>query len=95
MIHLNTVLDIYGLEGQLPETIITSQTDEIINLCEYDWFQCVMYYQPKEGYPYDKTVMGQYLGPTIHVGNAITYKIFLTDGNYVCRSNICPWTPVE
>ena len=43
-----------------------------------------MYYQTKEGYPDDKMTIGRYLGPSIDVGNAMTYKILLQDGNYVC-----------
>ena len=39
--------------------------------------------------------MGRYLGPGIDVSNAMTYKILLPNGNYVCRSTIRPWTPVE
>ena len=54
-----------------------------------------MYYQTKEVYPDDKMVMRRYLGPAIDVGNAITYKILLPHGNYVCHSTVCPWTPAE
>ena len=39
--------------------------------------------------------MGKYLGPVIDVVNAMTYKIFLPYVNYVCRSTVCPCTPVE
>ena len=35
LICLNTALDIYGLEGQLCETVMTGQTADIRNLCEY------------------------------------------------------------
>ena len=86
---------VYILEGQVPEMVMIGQTTYIINLCEYEWFQWVIYYQPKEGYPNDKMDMGQYLGPFIDVGNVITYKIFFPYGNYVCRSTVHPWTPVE
>ena len=54
-----------------------------------------MYYQPKEGYPDDKMAMGWYLVTVIDIGNTITYKILLPDGNYVCCSTVRPWTPVE
>ena len=38
LIRLNTAIDIYSLEGQLTETVMTGQNDDIINLCEYEWF---------------------------------------------------------
>ena len=47
----NNALDIYGIEGQVTEKVITGQTADIINICEYEWFQWVIYYQPKEVYP--------------------------------------------
>ena len=39
--------------------------------------------------------MGRYLGPAIDVGNAMTYKIFLPYGNYVCRLTVRTWKSVE
>ena len=47
LICSNNALDIYGLEVQVPETVMTGQSADIINLCEYEWFQWVIYYQPK------------------------------------------------
>ena len=91
LIRSNTALDIYGIESQVPETVMTGQTDDIRNICKYEWLQWVMYYQPKDGYPNDKMVMGRYLGPAIDVGNFTTYKIFLPDGNYICRLTVRPW----
>ena len=54
-----------------------------------------MYYQLKQEYPDDKMEMGRYLGPAIDVGNAMTYKIFLPYGNYVCRLTVRTWKSVE
>ena len=51
LIQLHTALDIYDLKCQVSETVMTGQTTNSSNLCEYKWFQWVMYYQPKEGYP--------------------------------------------
>ena len=47
LIRSITALNIYGLEDQVPETVMTGQTTDISNLCKYEWFQWVMYYQPK------------------------------------------------
>ena len=38
LIHSKTALYIYGLEVQVPETLITGQTDDISHLCKYEWF---------------------------------------------------------
>ena len=59
LIRLNIALDIYGIEAQVPETLMTGQTAKISNICEYEWFQWGMYYQPKEGYTDDNMEMGR------------------------------------
>ena len=51
LIFSHTALDIYGLEGQVPETCMSGQTGDISNLCEFEWLQWVMFFQPKETYP--------------------------------------------
>ena len=79
----------------MPETVMTGKTSVIRNLCEYEWFQWVMYYQPRESYPDNKVTMGRYLGPATDVGSAMTYKILTTKGNFVCRSTVRPWTATE
>ena len=36
LIRSHTALYIYGLEGQVPETVMSSQTGDIRNLCEFE-----------------------------------------------------------
>ena len=72
LIRSHTALDTCGLEGQLPETIMMGETADISNLCEYEWFEWVMYLNPNETYPEDKMRIGRYLGPAIDVGSAMT-----------------------
>ena len=38
LIRSHTALDIYGLEGQVPETFMSSQKGDISSLCEFEWF---------------------------------------------------------
>ena len=95
LICSHTALNIYGLEGQVPETLMSGQTDDISNLCEFEWFQWVMFSQPTETYPEDKLFVVGWLGPAIDVGTAMTDKCLLPNGGYVCRSTMRPWTPVE
>ena len=75
--------------------VITGQTSDISNLCEYEWFQWFMYCQPKEVYIDDNMAMVRYLRPAIDVVNAMNYKIFSPGGNYFCCSTVRPWAPVE
>ena len=95
LIRSHTSLDIYCLEGQVPDTVMSGQTGDIISLCEFEWFEWVMFFQPKETYPDDKMFIGRWLGPEIDVGTAITYNILRPDGWYVCRSTLRSWTSNE
>ena len=74
---------------------MTGQTADIGNLCEYEWFQLVMYYEPPLSYPDDKMCIGRYFGPAIDVGTAVMYKILKANGEYICRSTVRPWTNAE
>ena len=74
---------------------MSGQTGDISNLCEFEWFQWVMFYQPTERYPVDKMFVGRWLGPATDVGTAMTYKILLPNGGFVSRSTVRPWTPLE
>ena len=42
MIRSHTALKIYGLGGEVPETVISGQTADISHLCEFAWYQWVM-----------------------------------------------------
>ena len=95
IISSHTDLDIYGLEGQVPETVMSGQTGDIISLCEFEWFEWVMLFQLKETYPDEKIFIGRWLGPAIDVGTSVTYKILRPDDGYVCRSTLRSWTSNE
>ena len=92
LIHSHTVLDIYGLEGQVPETVMYCHTGDIRSLCEFEWFEWVMLFQLKETYLDNKMFIGIWLGPAIDVGTAMTYNILWPDGGYICRSTLRSWS---
>ena len=56
---------------------MSGQTGDMSNLCEFEQFQWVMFFQMKETYPEDKMFVGRWLGPEIDVGTAMTYNMFL------------------
>ena len=51
---------------------MSGQTGDIISLCEFEWFEWVMFLQPKETYSDDKMFIGRWLGPAIDVGTVMT-----------------------
>ena len=74
-IRLHTALDIYDLEDQVPETLMSEQTGDISHICEFEWFQWVMFYEPTSSYSDDKAQIRRWLGPIDDVGTALTYEI--------------------
>ena len=38
-----TALDIYGLSGQVPETIVSGKTADISPFAAFKWYQWIMY----------------------------------------------------
>ena len=43
-IRSHTALNIYGLEGKVPKTLMTGQTGDISNPCEFERFQWVVFF---------------------------------------------------
>ena len=73
--------------GQVPETIMTGDTANISQICQFGWYDWVMYYDHIT-FPDDKALLGQYLGPAIDGGSMLTAKILKPNGQYVCRSTL-------
>ena len=42
LIRYHTALDSYGLEGKVPETVMSGQTGDISSLCEFELFKWLM-----------------------------------------------------
>jgi hypothetical protein len=80
--------DIYMTAGQVPETIMTGNTADISHIAEFGWYTWVMFRDSKPYFPDDKLILGCYLGPAIDTGSALTAKILISNGMFVCRSTL-------
>ena len=87
MIRSCTTNSIYMTAGQVPETIMTGDTADVSQICQFGWYDWVMYHDPTK-FPDDKCVLGRYLGPAIDVGSMHTAKILMPNKQYVCRSTL-------
>ena len=85
-IRSNTAHDIYLLNGQVPETVMSGETADISFICELGWYDWVKFRDTSEAFPNDKVVLGRYLGPSIDVGPALTAKILKMNGTIVYQS---------
>jgi hypothetical protein len=84
MIRSCSTNSIYMTAGRVPETIMSGETADISQICQFGWFDWVMYHDPAK-FPEDKATLGRYLGPAIDVGSMLTAKILMPNGQYVCR----------
>jgi hypothetical protein len=51
---------------------MAGQTADISHICEFGWYDWVMFRDNVATYPDDKLTLGRYLGPATDVGSALT-----------------------
>ena len=66
--------DIYRLDGQVPETVVSSETADISPCALFKWYEWMMFRDTSVTYPDDSMVLGRDLGPAIDIGPAMTRK---------------------
>jgi hypothetical protein len=94
-VRSNTAHDIYRLDGQVPETVVSGETADITTVAEYQWYEWIKFRDTKVSFPEDKVVLGRDLGPAIDIGPMVTRKILKQNGQVVYRSTVRPLTPDE
>eukprot|EP00804_Cyclotella_cryptica_P009101 CCRYP_003177-RA/>CCRYP_003177-RA protein AED:0.23 eAED:0.23 QI:0/0/0/1/1/1/2/0/629 len=94
-IQSNTAHDIFMLSGEVPETIMSGETSDISQFCEFEWYERVKFRDDAIQFPDDSLVLERYLGPSIDVGPALTAKILKQNGEVVHRSTYRGLTPEE
>ena len=96
LIRSHTALDIYKLNEEVPEAIMTGDTADISIIAEHVWYKWIKFYDPfGKTFPEDKTYLGRCLGPEIDIGPALTAKILKSNGGVIYRSTYQSLTPQE
>jgi hypothetical protein len=90
-----TAHDIYKLNEQVPETIVSGETADISPFALFAWYEWVMFRDTSVSYPDDPMILGRDLGPAIDIGPAMTRKILKANGKVVYRSTVRSLTPDE
>ncbi len=75
LIRSSTSNKVYMTNGKVPETIMTGSTASISHICEFGWYDWVMFRENLLTFPDNKLILGQYLGTATDVGSALTAKI--------------------
>ncbi len=55
--------DIFKLDGEVPQTIMSGKTANITQFCEFDWYEWVKFCSTTILFTEDRLVLGKYLGP--------------------------------
>jgi hypothetical protein len=94
-IRSNTAHDIFELQGETPETILSGETSDISQLCELGWYDWCKFRDVAAPFPQDKQVLGRYLGPSVDIGPAMTAKLLKSNGQVIHTSTYRSLTPDE
>jgi hypothetical protein len=87
-VRSQTSFDIYGLEGQVPESKIKGETVDISTIAEYAWYEWVKFRETAAKFPVSKIQLGRDLGAAIDIGPAMTHKILKQNGMVMYRSSV-------
>ena len=84
-IQSNTVWDIYMIQGETPETVMSGETSDISQLCELGFYEWIMFQEePNHAqFPENNPILERFLRPAINFGSAMTAKILKSNGEVI------------
>ena len=83
-----TMLPRFDLDHQTPEAKMHGMSSDISDICEFEFYELVMFNDSQATFPETKFHVGRWLGPVVDVGSALTYKILKSNGKVFLRSTI-------
>jgi hypothetical protein len=89
LIRSHTALDLYDLQGDVPETHLTGDTPDISPIVEHAWYDWVWFLSPARE-DMEIRELGHWLGPSHDVGQAMCAKILSKTAQIVCRTSVFP-----
>ena len=90
-----TAHNIYRLDWQVPETLVSGEPPDISPFPAFKWYEWVLFRDTSVLYADDTMVLGRDLGPAIDIGPAMTRKVLKATGKVVYRSTVRPLSPDE
>ncbi len=84
----------YNQEGKCGTTLIFDETADISHPVVFSFYDWVWFILPKES-KIDRMTLGRWLGPSLDVGEALTYAILMPTAEVVHRSSVLPLTVEE
>jgi hypothetical protein len=84
IVCLHLALDLYKINGQVPETIMLRQTADILFFCIFAWYDWVYYNEQNAEFPASKMTLGRNLRPpNPEAGSDLSAKILTFEGKVI------------
>ena len=83
-----TTLPLFDLDHHTPEAKMHGMSTDISDICEFEFYEWIMFNDSQATFPGTKFHVGHWLGPAVDVLSALTYKILKSNGQVVPRSTI-------
>jgi len=90
-----TASDIPGLDGRTPTEAVLGPTPDISAYAMFDYFQTVKYYTPTAHFPFQKVVLGKFLGVCEVSIDELTFYVLTDSGRVVQRKSVWALTDDE
>ena len=94
-VNNHTAKDIFSLQGEVPETIMTGQPSDISVLSEFKWYEWVKYKREDQSFPIGTYRLGRCLGPATNQGNKMSQFVLTEKGQVMPIQMIRKLTPSE
>ena len=76
------------MQGRTGYEIVTGETPDISEFCDFHWYEPVWYFDEMVQFPDDKRQLGRWLGPAHRTGQALTYYVADNSGGVIARSTV-------
>ena len=71
------------LQNQTPHTKLTGQPADISHLCEFGWYEWVIYRIEGQSYLHNHQKLGRVLGPTTNAGSVMSQWVLTSTGDVI------------
>ena len=87
-IRSHLALSLLELEGDTPQTVLTGDTSDMSNICEFQWYELVWFIDPLDKLENKK--LARYLGPSHDVGQAMSSRLLTSKAQEISRTSVIP-----
>ena len=83
------------LQRQTPHSKMTGRPTDISHLCQFSWYEWVLYRREGTSYPFPEERLGRCLGPCKNAGNAMSQHVLIREMQVLPLATIRRLTPAE